>query len=167
MNPISRKTQGGMMLLEALIGILIFSIGILALVAMQARSVNVLADAQYRIEAVNLANRLLAQIWVNADRSNDAAMQASLLNMAHNTNGDPATCNFTGGVAASAVVTSWADAVTDAANSGAKPLLPGATAVMQQVQVDTGISNRVTITLCWQAPSETRPSRHTVVGYVN
>jgi len=163
MKPTSKKSQGGMMLLEALIGILIFSIGILALVAMQARSVNVLADAQYRIEAVNLANRLLSQLWVNADRSNPAAMQASLLNMAHNTDGNPADCNFGGGAAVSPVVTAWADMI----NGGAKPLLPGATAAMQQVLVDTGNANRVIITLCWQAPGETRPSRHTVVGYVN
>jgi len=163
----NRKSQAGMMLLEALIGILIFSIGILALVAMQARSVNVLADAQYRIEAVNLSNRLLSQMWVNADRSNPAAMTASLTNFAHQTSGNPDTCDFSGGAAASPVVTAWADIINDAANSGAKPLLPGATATMQQVVVDTGNANRVIITVCWRAPNETAPHRHTAVGYVN
>ena len=28
-------------------------------------------------------------------------------------------------------------------------------------------SNRVTITLCWQAPGDTTPRRHTMVAYVN
>jgi type IV pilus assembly protein PilV len=167
MKPTLKQSQAGMMLLEALIGILIFSIGILALVAMQARSINVLADAQYRIEAVNLSNRLLSQMWVNADRTNAAAMQASLLNFAHQTNGSPDTCNFSGGAAASNVVTNWVDLVNDVANSGAKPLLPGSDPTMQQVLVDTGNANRVIITMCWRAPNETAPHRHTVVGYIN
>jgi len=169
MKPTPHQSQAGMMLLEALIGILIFSIGILALVAMQARSISVLADAQYRIEAVNLSNRLLSQIWVNVDRTNDAAMQASLVNFAHQTDGNPETCNFGGGASASAVVTAWSNMVTTgtADGSGAKPLLPGADATMQQILVDTGNSNRVIITVCWRAPNEATPHRHTVVGYVN
>ncbi len=167
MKPTRRHSQAGMMLLEALIGILIFSIGILALVAMQARSINVLADAQYRIEAVNLANRLLSQMWVNADRSNPAAMTNSLLNFAHQTDTPPDTCNFSGGAAASPVVTAWADMINDAANAGAKPLLPGSDATMQQVLVDTGNANRVIVTVCWRAPNDTAPHRHTVVGYIN
>jgi type IV pilus assembly protein PilV len=162
-----KRGQGGMMLLEALMGILIFSIGILALIAMQARSINVLADAQYRIEAVNLSNRLLSQMWVNADRSNAAALQTSLLNFAHETTGSPADCNFSGGAATSNIVTKWANLINDAANAGARPLLPGANASMQQVLVDTGNSNRVIITLCWRAPNDTEPHRHTVVGYIN
>jgi type IV pilus assembly protein PilV len=162
-----KRGQGGMMLLEALMGILIFSIGILALIAMQARSINVLADAQYRIEAVNLSNRLLSQMWVNADRSNAAALQTSLLNFAHQATGSPADCNFSGDAAASNIVTNWADLINDATNGGAKPLLPGANASMQQVLVDTGNSNRVIITLCWRAPSDTEMHRHTVVGYIN
>jgi type IV pilus assembly protein PilV len=162
-----RRGQGGMMLLEALMGILIFSIGILALIAMQARSINVLADAQYRIEAVNLSNRLLSQMWVNADRSNAAALQTSLLNFAHETTGNPSDCSFSGGAAASNVVTNWVDLINDVANGGAKPLLPGANASMQQVLVDTGNSNRVIITVCWRAPNDTEPHRHTVVGYIN
>jgi type IV pilus assembly protein PilV len=144
-----KRAQGGMMLLEALMGILIFSIGILALIAMQARSINVLADAQYRIEAVNLSNRLLSQMWVNADP------------------GNPADCNFSGGAAPSNIVAKWADLINDAANGGARPLLPGANASMQQILVDTGNSNRVIITLCWRAPNDTEPHRHTVVGYIN
>jgi len=39
-------------LLEALIGILIFSLGILSMVALGATAVNVQADAQYRTEAI-------------------------------------------------------------------------------------------------------------------
>ena len=158
--------QSGMALLEALIGILIFSLGILAMVAMQAASVNAVADAQYRIEAVNAANQLLSQMWVNVDRSNPATAQASLLTFEHQTTGLPATCAFGGAPAASPAVTAWVTHLNAGGPSG-RPLLPGSTAAMQQVEVDTGVSNRVTITVCWLAPGDTAPHRHTVVAYVN
>jgi type IV pilus assembly protein PilV len=153
-------------LLEALIGILIFSLGILAMVAMQAASVNAVADAQYRIEAVNAANRLLSQMWVNMDRTSAATAQASLLTFEHQTSGAPASCAFGGNAATNGAVTSWLTHLNTGGASGA-PLLPGASAAMQQIQVDTGASNRVTITICWNAPNDTAPHRHTVVAYVN
>ena len=66
------------------------------MVAMQAASVSAVADAQYRIEAVNGANQLLSEIWVNIDRSSAASTQASLLTFEHQTSGAPASCNFSG-----------------------------------------------------------------------
>jgi type IV pilus assembly protein PilV len=62
--------QRGVMLLEALIAILIFSIGILGLVGMQAFSIGAISDAKYRSDASFLANEIAAQIWV--DRANMA-----------------------------------------------------------------------------------------------
>jgi type IV pilus assembly protein PilV len=53
------KKQAGMMLLEALIAILIFSLGILALVGMQAAAVKNVGEAKYRAEAALLADSLL------------------------------------------------------------------------------------------------------------
>lgn len=50
------------MLLEALIGILIFSIGILALIAMQSAAVSQVRDAQFRSEASILADRMLGEL---------------------------------------------------------------------------------------------------------
>jgi type IV pilus assembly protein PilV len=164
-----RAYQSGMALLEALIGILIFSIGILALVAMQAASINTVADAEYRIEAVNAANQLLSQIWVNVDRSNPATLQASLLAFEHQTTGASASCSFSGAASANPDAVAWTNLLNtgNAAGTGTKPLLPGSTPAMQQIDIDTGVSNRVTITLCWQAPNDTAPRRHTVVAYVN
>ena len=70
-RPPSRgASQRGVMLLEALIGILIFSIGILAMVGMQAAAISRVSDAKYRADASFLANSLIAQIWV--DRANMA-----------------------------------------------------------------------------------------------
>jgi len=53
------------MLLEALIAIVIFSVGILGLVALQARAISLEQDAQYRAQAATLANQLLADIMAS------------------------------------------------------------------------------------------------------
>jgi type IV pilus assembly protein PilV len=66
-----RKGQGGSVLLEALIAILVFSIGILALVGMQASAISNMNDAKYRTEASFLANQVIAEMWAN--RNNLAA----------------------------------------------------------------------------------------------
>jgi len=66
-----KKTQSGVALLEALVGILIFSIGILALMGLQAQSIRNTVEAKYRNEAAYLANQIIGQMWV--DRSNLAA----------------------------------------------------------------------------------------------
>jgi len=60
------KSQGGVMLLEALIAILIFSIGILAVVGMQATTIKNVTDSRHRTEAAFLANKLLSQMWTDA-----------------------------------------------------------------------------------------------------
>ena len=54
------------MLLEALIAILIFSIGILAVVGLQAVSIKNVTDSKHRTEAAFLANKLLSQMWTDA-----------------------------------------------------------------------------------------------------
>lgn len=65
------KKQRGMMLLEGLIAILIFSLGILAIVGIQSASVRHVTDAKYRVDASFLANQVLGQMWIN--RNNLAA----------------------------------------------------------------------------------------------
>lgn len=57
-----RKLQSGVMLLEAMIAVLIFSFGVLGLVGMQAMAVGASRDAKYRVDADLLANDLVAQM---------------------------------------------------------------------------------------------------------
>jgi type IV pilus assembly protein PilV len=57
--------QSGVALLEALIGILIFSIGVLAVVGMQAAAVKNVAESKYRMDASFLANEIVGQMWAN------------------------------------------------------------------------------------------------------
>ncbi|MBO3705146.1 MAG: type IV pilus modification protein PilV [Candidatus Accumulibacter sp.] len=64
-SPISGN-QSGVMLLEALIAILVFSLGILSVVALQATTVQLTSDAKYRTDATLLANRLLGQMWTSS-----------------------------------------------------------------------------------------------------
>lgn len=58
------KAQQGAVLLEALIAVLIFSMGILALVGLQAAMVKNTSDAKYRAEASFVAQQKLGDIWV-------------------------------------------------------------------------------------------------------
>lgn len=64
-NVAFRKSQSGIMLLEVLIAILIFALGILALVALQTTSVRLTADAQYRGTASLLTNKLISEMRIN------------------------------------------------------------------------------------------------------
>lgn len=61
------------MLLEVLVGILIFSIGIIAMLGMQATAMRATVDAKYRTEASFLANEIIGEMWV--DRINLANYQ--------------------------------------------------------------------------------------------
>ncbi len=162
-QPARRSGQRGSFLIEALLGILIFSLGILALVGMQAAAISAQSDARYRTEAANLAQQMINNIWLNVDHTSSATIQTGLAGFAHLTSGAVNSCSFSGTASGNALVSSWVTSVTGASG------LPGATAAMQQITVDTSVSgyNKIAITLCWQAPRATTPNRHTVVTYVN
>lgn len=59
----ARKNEEGVMLIEALVGILIFSIGILALIGMQGVAIKNTNDARYRSEASFLATQIVGTMW--------------------------------------------------------------------------------------------------------
>jgi type IV pilus assembly protein PilV len=160
-----RIRQQGMILIEALIGILIFSMGILALIAMQTAAISAQSDAQVRVEAANFANRMLGEIWLNVDRTTSGTLQASLNAFAHQPAGASSSCNFTGAASANALVTTWVNDLT----TGAGTNLPGATPSMQQIVVDTtaGNFNSVKITVCWKSPNDAVARRHSIVSNIN
>lgn len=56
--------QSGMMMIEVLISILIFSIGMIGMVALQTQAIKHSSDAQNRNLAANLANDLISQMWL-------------------------------------------------------------------------------------------------------
>jgi type IV pilus assembly protein PilV len=67
--------QGGMALIEGLISILIFSLGILAIVGLQASVLRFSTESKYRADASFLANQSIGRIW--GDRTNLANYQVS------------------------------------------------------------------------------------------
>lgn len=162
--------QRGFFLIEAMVAILIFALGILGLVAMGGTAVSAQSDAQYRTEASGLADAIAAQIALGVVRTDEATKLASLATFAHQPNPAPTTvpapCFFAGPPALA--VGNVFDLLARAHGVGG-PGLPGATAVNQQIFIDTTAPNfnRVVITLCWKTASDAAWRRHTLVTYVN
>lgn len=80
MSPsVTRRHQRGVALLEALIGFIIFSIGVLGLVGLQASMTRAQTSAKLRADASLLANEAIGLIWAdvpgNAERYAGAACQ--------------------------------------------------------------------------------------------
>jgi type IV pilus assembly protein PilV len=131
------------MLLESFIAILIFSMGILAIVGMQASAVKSSTDAKYRSEASLFANQLISQMWETARTG--ATLQA----------------NFQGGTGTDgAAYTTW--------NSEVQATLPESGANPPTVAVNPA-NGQVTITVLWKAPNEAAADpahRFTVVAQI-
>ena len=72
----SSVAQSGVALLEALIAILIFSFGVLGLIAILAGSIRATNDARYRAEAANLAQGLIGAMWSTRAADLDAQFGA-------------------------------------------------------------------------------------------
>ena len=60
-----KSAQQGVVLLEALIAMLIFSMGVLALVGLQAAMIKNTSDSKYRAEASFIAQQRIGMIWAD------------------------------------------------------------------------------------------------------
>jgi type IV pilus assembly protein PilV len=159
-----RSDQEGFFLIEAMVALLIFALGILGLVAMGGTAVASQSDSQYRTEASALADAIAGEIALNIDRTDETTKAASLALFAHHAAG--ANCVFGGPATGIATVAALADQAGNAVPL--RPGLPGATTVNQQILVDgPGSFNRVQITLCWKTANDNAMRRHTLVTYVN
>lgn len=63
------KKQSGSVLLESLISVLIFSLGILALVGLQGVMIKNTSEAKYRADAAFIAQQRLSEIALDAENS--------------------------------------------------------------------------------------------------
>ncbi|MFZ3320887.1 MAG: hypothetical protein WA190_00845 [Usitatibacter sp.] len=61
----TRKTQAGVMLIEALVAILLFSVGVIAVMGMQAVSIEQVSQAKYRTDASYLADQIVGKMWLD------------------------------------------------------------------------------------------------------
>lgn len=139
MKSINRKRHGqqGIILLEGLIAILIFSMGILALVGLQAASIQHSNAAKYRNEASYFANQIIAQMW--ADNKVTLPVDYSSPN--------------------GAKYLVWRDEVI------AATALPGAGANLPTIAIDNA-TRRVTVTVNWLAPRDPNLHTHVAIAQV-
>ncbi len=123
-----RRAGRGGSLLDALLALLLFSIGMLGLLRLMSSTLVEAANAQHRSQASQLASTLVARMWTG-DRS-VAALQARY--------GDTASADYQ----------AWLAGVT--------ARLPGTQAAALQPEVSIDAQRRIRITLHWQAPSDRR-----------
>jgi type IV pilus assembly protein PilV len=159
-----RAWEEGVMLIEALIAILIFSIGILAVVGMQATAIKNVTESKSRSEAAFLAEELMAQMWIDQNISAGAVqVNTSNVNVAnYNYPGSGSVPARLGTISPPA---GWIGRVTTK--------LPGATTVLPKVTITnpTPSGATVKIQIFWQLPEEATlglpPHSHTVMASIN
>jgi type IV pilus assembly protein PilV len=67
-----KSTQSGVVLIEAMVAILLFSIGILAVAGLQASMLRNTGDARYRADASYIAQQSIGLLWSNVDDIDNA-----------------------------------------------------------------------------------------------
>jgi type IV pilus assembly protein PilV len=101
MNSRCRRAQAGFTLLETLVAILIFSIGLLGVIGLQARSIRFAVDGDDRNRAALMADSMIATLWAN-NKSSDLLTAAELTALAASAVGGPqgaaASASAAGGV---------------------------------------------------------------------
>jgi len=138
----------GASLIECLVAILIFSVGVLGIVGLQARSIADVGENNTRVAAAMLGGQMIARIRVEPTAASTFALNAS---------GISGTCVAGTNASSNAAVTDW---ITQ---TGAA--LPGAAALAQQIVV--GTNGMVTVTLCWKSPREARVHHFVMRGLVS
>lgn len=139
-----KRRQGGALMIEAMIGILVFTIAVLGIVGLQANLMKETQQSRFRVEAGYLVNGLVSSLWGDA--------------VANHANYD-----YTGDCAASpappAALAQWCAA---------------AAALLPALQVDIAITagtpslspTEADITLNWQMPNDTSPRRYQAAALI-
>jgi len=150
--------QQGIVLIDAMIAILIFSVGILGMVALQASAVEMTGSSNNRINAAVLANQVIAQMWASDLSSLPTNFQGGNSQGGNNQNG-----NSQGGSGGSGGTgyTNWFNTMDCTSNPHVENCLPGAKTnppsivITQQTIASSGNTQyQVTVTVYWKAPSD-------------
>jgi type IV pilus assembly protein PilV len=72
----SVKSQSGSFILEALVSVLIFAVGLIALMGMAGQAVNQVGQSKYRNDASNLAGEITGQMWLSGATLSDFGIDA-------------------------------------------------------------------------------------------
>lgn len=134
----SSLKQHGSVMLESLIAILIFSMGILSLVALLGASVKDTASAKYRTEASLFANQIIGEMWAG-NRTNTTLVADY-------------------GTDSGEKYEAWKDRVVET--------LPGVVEANLPTITVNG-DNTVTVTVYWQAPGETDRHKYVAVTRIH
>ena len=133
----ARGNQGGIVILEVLMAVLVFSVGILGMISLQANAIKLAGDSKLRADASYLAGQMISQMWID---------RPHLAEYVHNAGGSD--CTFTGTASSSAHVSEW---LGDTDKPGT--LLGSLPNASSQIKVETG-TGMVTVTVCWHTAQE-------------
>ena len=142
--------QSGVMLIEALIALLIFSIGILGIVGLQSSAVTASSDAKYRSDAALLANELIGKMW--ASNRTQATLQIAF---ASPNGAEYQNWAYVGALSGSPGTTTAPAAGTVFGTLPGAAANPPTVAIVSSGAANMTVSSIVTITIFWQGPNET------------
>jgi len=132
------KVQSGVTLIECLVAILIFSLGIIGMIGLQASAIRNTMEADYRVKASYLANQIIGTMWT--DRTNLAIYDT--------TSGS-----------ANTKLAAWKALVSTT--------LPDATATLTNKPTISVVGTQVDVTVNWQKAGELTPHRFKIRAYIN
>jgi len=152
-QPLRTRSARGIVLIDALVAVLIFSIGIIGLVSLQGSAIDMTSASNYRINAAMLTDQVIAQMWATPDFTQLATLFAGQ---------GGKDGKGTGGTG----YTNWLNTLDCSSTSRVFNCLPGVNAnpptivVSPQTISSSGtVQYQVTVTLQWQAPGDN--SAHT------
>jgi type IV pilus assembly protein PilV len=149
-----RLGQQGVALIEALIAMLIFAVGLIGALKVQADSAVRSRDALYRAEASVLAHEIIGTMWTD---------QANLASYAHRADAGTPVCAPTGTNTGNSNATRLMGEFTTA---GGTRYLPGATTDKQKILITGTNPVLVTVTICWRAPQDTTDHNFVAVSQI-
>lgn len=132
--PLASSRTAGSALIESLLALVVFSVGLLSLLMLLTSALKQSDNARYRSEASFLASDLIGQMW-SGDRTLQSLRQRF----------DSASDTYQ----------RWLVLV--------QSTLPGVTADRNQPELKIDDSRNITLTLHWQSPSDTEQHQLVVV----
>ncbi len=139
-----RSSQQGVMLIEALVAILIFTLGVVALMGLQANSIVQVSEAKYRTDASYLASQIIGQMWVDQGPPPPAAPGQNLPNYE------------AAGFGARAAGMRWSH-----------PRCPGDSPTIKVTTPPGGLRTMVTVTITWKQPEDQITHRYITAANLN
>jgi len=139
------SSQRGVLLMEALAAILIFSLGVLSVIQLQSVSIKQASGAEYRTTAAMLANDLISRMWVSDKTA--STLQSNFAS--------PSGTSYL----------KWLATVQASELPNVSSNLPnvGFTTAPGGGSNPTS-SSQVTVTIYWQAPGDTSPHQYVAIA---